>query len=211
MASVLLADLVTNADRRATYLASGAWDDTTLPGRVAHHAATRPTDLAVVDDAGRYTYERLAGDVAACAGGLSGLGVGPGSVVSLQLPNRYETVVAAVAVGSLGAIVNPLLPNYRAHELEHVWRTARPTAVLTPDVYRDFDHRRLVRDVADATGVRPGHVVVGEIDDARSTPFADLLASRSGDSTGSRDASSVSELIFTSGTEARPKAIMHTE
>ena len=42
-----------------------------------------------------------------------------------------------------------------------MWRTARPTAVLTPDVYRDFDHRRLVRDVADSTGVRPRHVVVG--------------------------------------------------
>ena len=211
MTAVPLADLVTSPDRRAAYLASGAWEDTTLPGRVALHAHTRPTDLAVVDDAGRYTYERLAGDVAACAAGLSALGVGSGSVVSVQLPNRYETVVAAVAVGSLGAVVNPLLPNYRAHELEHVWRTARPAAVLTPDVYRDFDHRRLVRDVADATSLRPRHVVVGEIDDAQTTPFADLLATWTGDAIGSPDASSVSELIFTSGTEARPKAIMHTE
>src|SRR6188768_1419481 len=103
-------DLVTSPERRAAYRASGAWDDTTLAGRVGDHAATRGGDVAVVDDAGRYTYARLARDAAALAGGLGARGVGRGSVVSLQLPNRYETVVAAVAVNSLAGVVNPLLP-----------------------------------------------------------------------------------------------------
>ena len=83
--------------------------------------------------------------------------------------------------------------------------------MLITDGYRDFDHRRLVRDVADTTGVHPRHVVVGAIDDVRSVPFADLLTAGAADAVGSWDASAVSELIFTSGTEAQPKAIMHTE
>ena len=204
-------DLVTTPERRTAYLASGAWDDTTLAGRVQDHAATRGDAVAVVDDAGRYTYARLAGDAAALAGGLAARGVRPGSVVSLQLPNRYETVVAAVAVNSLAAVVNPLLPGYRAHELEHVWETARPAVVVIPDVYRGFDHRTLVAGVADTTGVRPHVVVVGAPGaGADVTPYADLVGADA-PALGGGVADAVSELIFTSGTEARPKAIMHTE
>ena len=38
-------DLVTTPERRTAYLASGAWDDTTLAGRVQDHAATRGDEL----------------------------------------------------------------------------------------------------------------------------------------------------------------------
>lgn len=206
-----LADQVTSPERRAAYEASGAWDGSTLAGQVAEHWRHRAAATAVVDEHGRYTYEQLGAAAAALAAGLAARGVAPGDVVSVQLPNRYEAVVAAVAVGSLGAVINPLLPNYRAHELEHVWRTARPTAVITPDGYRGFDHRRLIAEVAATTGVQPRHVVVGDLDGHPGTAFADLAGDTGGALGAGRDAAAVSELIFTSGTEAEPKAIMHTE
>lgn len=202
-------DLVTGPDRRAAYLASGAWDQTTLAGRVHAHGTARRDDVAVVDEAGRYSYDRLVRDAAAFAGALAEWGVGPGTVVSVQLPNRYEAVVAAVAVNSLAAVINPLLPGYRTHELEHVWATARPTVVVVPDEYRGTDHRALVAGVGDTTGVRPEVVVVGEPIPG-TTAFADLVGGGSA-SLGPGAADGVSEVIFTSGTEARPKAIMHTE
>ena len=202
-------DVVTTPERRAAYLASGAWDDSTLAARVAHHAATRGGDDAVVDESGRRTYAELAHDAAAFADALRGLGVAAGDVVSVQLPNRYETVVAAVAVNSLAAVVNPLLPNYRAHELEHVWRTARPGVVVIPDSYRDHDHRALVAQVAATTGIDP-HVVVVGAPAAGQSSFAELVAGAAGALAPGR-AEAVSEVIFTSGTEAQPKAIMHTE
>ncbi len=207
-----LRDVVTSPARRAEYLASGAWDDVTLPSRVMLHAASRPDATAVVDEHGRSTFARLAADSAALAGALTNLGVGEGAVVSVQLPNRYEAAVAAVAVISLGAVVNPLLPNYRAHELEHVWRTARPAAVITPDVHRDFDHRVLIDAVAATSGISPRHIVVGEPHRPDAVRFVDLVG-RDGTSTtlGSGPADQVSEIIFTSGTEATPKAILHTE
>jgi HAE1 family hydrophobic/amphiphilic exporter-1/multidrug efflux pump len=65
-------------------------------------------------------------------------------------------------VNSLAAVVNPLLPGYRAHELEHVWRTAQPSVVVIPDVHRDHDHRALVAQVAATTAIAPHVVVVGE-------------------------------------------------
>ena len=202
-------DVVTTPERRAAFVASGAWDDATLAARVAHHAATRGGDVAVVDEDGRRTYAELARGAAAFADALHGFGVAAGDVVSVQLPNRYETVVAAVAVNSLAAVVNPLLPNYRAHELEHVWRTARPVVVVIPDSYRDHDHRALVAQVAATTAIDP-HVVVVGAPAAGQSSFDELVAREAGALTPGR-AEAVSEVIFTSGTEAQPKAIMHTE
>ena len=54
------------------------------------------------------------------AGALAARGVGRGDVVSLQLPNQLEAVVAAVAVQALGGVINPLLPGYRAQEIGHL-------------------------------------------------------------------------------------------
>jgi acyl-CoA synthetase (AMP-forming)/AMP-acid ligase II len=205
-----LCDVVTTAGRRERYVARGWWDAGTLAGRVADHASASPDEVAVVDDAGRHSYGQLAADAAAVAAGLDERGVGAGSVVSIQLPNRYEAVVAAVAVQSLGAVINPLLPNYRARELINVFTTAVPAVVITPGEYRGFDHRRLIAEVVAGSGVGARHVVVGADPGPGAEPFEALRRVRAG-TLGSGRPEGVSELIFTSGTEARPKAIMHTE
>lgn len=209
-----LADVVTSTARRRRYESTGLWDATTLAGQVALHAMARGTATAVIDEAGAHTYAELAADSAALAAGLSERGVDAGSVVSVQLPNRYETVVAAVATLSLGAVVNPLLPNYRLRELTHVFRTVRPAVVFTPGDYRRFDHRQLIADVSDASGVEVVHVVVGDEPATGGSSFTALLQTQSRGTEpllAGRAASDVSEVIFTSGTEAQPKAIMHTE
>ena len=207
-----LRDVVTPDERRAAYEAAGLWNADTLAQRVAAHARTHPGATAVVDGKGRHDYATLASDAAACAGALAERGVTAGAVVSVQLPNRYETVVAAVAVQSLGAVINPLLPNYRAHELTGVFGTARPVAVFTPGVYRGYDHRPLVAEVAGRSGVTPLHVVVGDDAGPGGLGMDALLEDGRGHADpGHGEAEAVSELIFTSGTEARPKAIMHTE
>ncbi len=102
-----LVDVVTSPERREAYLAAGWWDGQTLPGRVAHHAATRPGATAVVDEERSATYAELVADASRLADALGARGVGPGDIVSVQLPNRYETVVVAVAVLSLGAVDQP--------------------------------------------------------------------------------------------------------
>lgn len=204
----VLGDVVTGDERRARYTKEGWWDDATLAGRVAAHASAVPHAVAVIDDQGSHTYAELAAHAAGLAQSLADRGVAPGSVVSVQLPNWYETTVAAVAIQSLGGVINPLLPNYRAHELSNVFVTARPVAVLTPAEHRGFDHVALVAEVAARTGVAPVHIVVRGTALA-GQPFERLLGGAGPLALGSPTA--VSELIFTSGTEARPKAIMHTE
>lgn len=231
-----LADLVTTADRRARYLRAGWWDASTLCRRVVDHARSAPDAVAVVDASGRHTYRHLVDDAAAVASGLADRGVGAADVVTVQLPNCYPFAVVALAVQALGAVVNPVLPNYRARELAHIVTTARPAAVVTPDRYRGCDHRELVTDVRARTGAAFTHVVVGaggagagsegegargdgdsagseDGPDSEDSPvdFASLSNGAGRSPLGPGQADLVSELIFTSGTEARPKAVMHTE
>jgi acyl-CoA synthetase (AMP-forming)/AMP-acid ligase II len=206
-------DVVTSPERRRAYVEAGWWDAATLPDRVEAHASAKPDGLAVVDEAGPMTYAELADASSALAASFRERGLGTGSVVSVQLPNRREAAITAVAALSVGAVLNPLLPNYRHRELAHVVRTARPAVVVSPGVYRGTDHRALLAGVAEAVGQEPWHLVVGDDAGARAgaQTFDEALRGPARAPLGGRDATAVSELIFTSGTEAQPKAIMHTE
>jgi acyl-CoA synthetase (AMP-forming)/AMP-acid ligase II len=207
-----LVDVVTTDARRHAHLTSGAWDDVTLPARVAEHATSQPDARAVVaEDGTALTAEELWDRATRVAGFLAAEGIGAGDVVSVQLPNCLDTAVVALGVLAAGAVVNPLLPNYRARELAHVFTTAQPRAVFTPSVYRDFDHEQLIATTAAATGCAPVHVVCDPAPRA-GVSLAEVLARDDrAPRPPDRDAAAVSELIFTSGTEATPKAIMHTE
>ena len=202
-------DAVTTDERRRHYVAAGLWDDSTLAGRVRQSAALDPTATAVIDETAAHTVGDLAGQAGQLAESWRQVGVGGGDVVSIQLPNWYEAVVVAVAAQSLGAVINPLLPNYRVRELTHVFTTARPAVIATPHEYRGFNHVDLVREVAGLTGVSLLHLVVRSDVVPGAVSFESLLQSKQDLAAG--EAGCVSELIFTSGTEAVPKAIMHTE
>jgi acyl-CoA synthetase (AMP-forming)/AMP-acid ligase II len=209
-----LEDIVTSPARRRLYVEAGLWDESTMVGRVERWASTRPDAVAVVDDRGRRaTYAELWRDATALALHLVAHGVRPGDVVSVQLPNRYEAVVAAVAVQRAAAVINTLLPGYRARELRHVFETAGTRVIVTPQEYRGFEYAPMVAALRAETGLDVHHVVAGP-----GAPGAESLDSILGAPGGDggtlpppQPAGAVSELIFTSGTEAAPKAIMHTE
>jgi acyl-CoA synthetase (AMP-forming)/AMP-acid ligase II len=231
------ADMVTEPDRGRAYLRAGLWDATTLSDRVATAARGRPGQAAVVDRDGTvpHSYAALEGDVGCFAAWLEDRGVGAGDVVSIQLPNWYEFVVAAVATQRVGGVINPLLPAYRRQELLHAFAVAEPKVLCTPASYRGHDHAADTTAVIEASGLPIVHVVVDDrrppaatAADGPTVWFADALArpglvgpGGAGGAGGPGVAGAppqiaarpdaVSELIFTSGTEAAPKAIMHTE
>ncbi|HEV7680380.1 MAG TPA: AMP-binding protein [Candidatus Dormibacteraeota bacterium] len=211
--AAVLEDVVTPADRRAAYLEAGLWDGTTMVGNVEHHAQSRPDALAVVDDHGRRaTYAELWRDATTLAAHLVAHGVRPGNVISVQLPNRYEAAVAAVAVQRAGAVLNPLLPGYRRKELRHVFETAGTRAIVTMAEYRGFAYGPMIDELRADTGLDVHHVVVGG--SAAGAASLHEVLNAPPETAGLPEhprAEAVSELIFTSGTEAAPKAIMHTE
>jgi len=207
-----LHDTVTSPARRAELVASGEWTDQTLVAEVARHAEARSDGVAVVDLGGQrhHTFAQLESDANRVAARLIDSGVRPGDVVSVQLPNWYETVAVDLGVLKAGAVLNPLLPIYRSHELTNVIATARSRVLITPRIYRGYDHVAMAEQVIRGSGTDLTHLSVED-----PTLTADTLpwAARTGDAPPSVTprAEEVSELIFSSGTEAKPKAIMHTE
>jgi acyl-CoA synthetase (AMP-forming)/AMP-acid ligase II len=210
-----LRNVVTPSDLRKQFVEEGFWDTETLAGMVAKHAVESPEAVAVVDRLGarRVTYAELDSDANRVAAFLTQQRVEQGDVVAVQLPNWYETVAIALGIFKLGAIINPMLPVYRGRELRHMLRVGQTKVIFTPRTYRNFDHLALMEDIRDELTHLRAHVVVDEerISSGRGLPFGDILRLSTAPPEVALDAEDVSELIFTSGTEADPKAIMHTE
>ncbi len=150
------------------------------------------------------TYHAFLALVERCAQGLSGLGVGQRDFVVVHLANSPEFLIAWFALARLGAVLVPSNVANTVGELEHILNVTEARLAITEPV--------LLETVEQAIAVSPvaAAVVVVGAESGRHTPFADLLAAE-GDPprpyVGSND---LAELIFTSGTTRKPKAVMLT-
>jgi acyl-coenzyme A synthetase/AMP-(fatty) acid ligase len=175
-------------------------------------ARARPDACALVDAAGdAWTFAQLRDRSHAIAHQLVAAGVGRGDVVSFALPNDMATVAVAAAIWRIGAVANPVVTMYRAHELSFIFAQLDPAVVITA---RDVRGRDLCSEVDDAlrrAGVTPSRLVLGEpppgwhaLADATAEPapgLGDLEPTAAGDPC---------LVLYTSGTTADPKGVLHT-
>ena len=88
-------------------------DETTLWGLLEARVALTPHNLLFVDEDGRrLTFAQFEEAAAQTAAGLSGLGIGAGSVVSWILPTAIDTFVVMAALSRLSVVQNPIVPIY---------------------------------------------------------------------------------------------------
>jgi len=122
------------------YRAEGWWQDDRLTDEVRRWASTRGDRVAVIDEQRRVTWSELWNQARATALELQALGVGPGDIVSTQLPNGVDVVVLHLAVELAGGIHNPLAVQFREHELDQVYGLLDSKLVLHPETWRDVDY-----------------------------------------------------------------------
>ena len=147
-------------DAYASKMRSGGWwADRTIDSAFVETARTHWTKDAVVGyradqppgtPASRLTYATLSKYVSRAAGALRGLGVEPGDVIALQLPNWWEFAVVALAAGRIGAVVNPLMPIFRERELKFMLAFADAKVLVVPKVFRGFDHEAMAESLRPA-------------------------------------------------------------
>jgi acetyl-CoA synthetase len=165
-------------------------------------------------------YHALRDAVAKLANGLKSLGIGKDDVVAIYLPNLPEAFVAIHACNRIGAIYTVLFAGFSRDAVALRLRTARAKLVITADgslrrgrVIPLLDNLRQAR--ADTPSVE--HVVVIDRTGARpdlqesEVAYETLVAAQSSDCPClPLEANEPSFLIFTSGTEAKPKGLVHS-
>src|SRR2546422_412902 len=142
------------------------------------------------------------------AGGLAALGVRAGDVVALQLPNWTETLAVLLAAARLGAVANPVLPIYRRRELGFILAEAGARVLFIPGRYRDCDHRALVRELRPALPALEHVVVVRDQPVDGALAYAEVAGPDPGPP--APDADTIGLLIYTSGTTADAKGVLHS-
>ncbi|MEU7575184.1 AMP-binding protein [Micromonospora sp. NPDC049240] len=170
-------------------------------------ALRRADSEALVDGDARWTYAELDADVDRHAAALRDAGLGDGDLVGVLGRNTATYVIELLALSRLGAISVPL--NWRLHvdEQAYVITQAGITGLLYDDDFAD-DVARL----AAATGLR-ALVANGDRVVAGARRLADL---RDRQPPGVRVADAekgpadIHRLLYTSGTTARPKGVIHT-
>lgn len=206
------------AELAASYREQGAWDDRSLgqflvdclevaaPRRVRIWSDTHPYSGSVREV--HHLARRL-------AGGLRGLGVGPGDVVAFQLPNWIEAAVTFYAAAMLGAVLVPIVHFYGPREMRFILRQSGARVFVVVDRFGTRCHRDDLASVQDDLRELEHVIVVGadpssplglrrgdrHWSDLLGEPLAAPLAV---------DAGAAALVAYTSGTTAEPKGAVHT-
>ncbi len=215
-------DTVLLPSRRETSVAAGHWHDRTINDDLDACVAAWPDKLAMTAvqvESGavrRFSYRELATLADRIAVGLSRLGVGPGDVVAMQLPNWWQFTLTYLACSRIGAVINPLMHIFRERELGFMLKHGEAKLVIVPKSFRGFDHEQMLM------GLQPGlpdlkHIVV--VGGTGLNSFDALLADPAWEQASDAPQilsrhrpgpDDVTQLIYTSGTTGEPKGVMHT-
>jgi cyclohexanecarboxylate-CoA ligase len=200
----------------------GAWREESPLDDLWRWREETPDAVAVVaQEAGsgavRLTYREYAEHVERFAGALYELGVRPGGVVAIQVPNRWQVNALLLACARIGAVFAPIMTTIRQRELERVLRRTGAEVCVTVDRWAGFDHSSVLAELAGSLPDLRHRVVLGdavaddEIDFARhfeQTPWERTHADALGALTPDPD--QVGLVLFTSGTSGEPKAALRT-
>lgn len=210
-------------ERIAECMRLGWWSGRTVDDFLRDAVAKAADNEAVIDPPNRealvggaqkrLTYRELDTHVDAFAAGLLSLGLRRGDVLTAQLPNIAESVVAFLACARLGMIYCPVAMQFRAHELRYMIGKSGAKVAVTVTRFKDAHPvavleglRREMESLQQVITVGEGSSVGFLLDDG--TPFrgdASLLEEYR--RTVSVDPNDILTLCWTSGTEARPKGV----
>ncbi|GGV07166.1 class I adenylate-forming enzyme family protein [Streptomyces spectabilis] len=206
-----LKDLLPAALRRS-WAVDGTCPDLDLYSLFRARQVGDPHRAAVVDAKGKLCYTALDRKVRCLAVGLRGLGIGPGDVVGVQLPNGRDAVVTDLALAAVGAVALPFPVGRGAAEATSLLRRAEAVAVVAAAEHRGAHPARALTEaraalpalrhvVAAGRGPHPeGALAMRELLRADPTEF---VAARP-------DPDGPARILVSSGSEAEPKMVAYS-
>jgi acetyl-CoA synthetase len=183
--------------------------------RVAYHFEGEPGDTRTI------TYAELLGEVERFANVLKGLGVGRGDGVAIYMPMIPELPVAMLACTRIGAVHSVVFGGFSSDALRDRINDAEAKVLVTADGGFRKGKPNLLKPSADvALADSPSItdvVVVKRVDEpvdmreGRDHWWHEIVAAADEHCEPERmDSEDLLYLLYTSGTTAKPKGIMHT-
>ncbi|MFB2579799.1 AMP-binding protein [Herbiconiux sp. P15] len=211
MREAIRAGSVSRTDSVA-YASLGPWQRTI--GQVfAEEVAADPTGLYVTDGDESVDRRTMASAAQLVGQTLLGVGVRPGDVVSMQLPNSWTTLAAMHGAWAVGAVVNPITTIYRGSELETIFRSATPAAVIVASGTRGVDFEEQARVAVEAAGLGAAVLDISAVLPSGSAVSGSAVGGSAVAGLAvapSARPTDVALLMFTSGTTGRPKGVLHS-
>ena len=183
---------------------------------LANSAVSYGMKTALVDQSVHLTYadvERLSFRLASH---LIRMGLKKGDVVAVQLPNSWEFAVTHLALARIGLIILPVNLMYRKKELAFMLSFAEAKAVVTIDKWKAFDHAALMDELKQELPQLQHIIVTGTEIRSGHHSFTTLLKTESVHAAEEELSFFTPRpedkmlMMFTSGTESDPKAVVHT-
>ena len=178
-------------------------DAPTLWELLRRRAEATPDALLLVDQDDRtLTCREFLERAERAAAGFHAMGVGRGTRVTWQVPNRFESILSSFALARLGAIQNPVLHLYRHKEMGYAITATGAEFVLVPGTWSGFDYTAMVNELV--AGLERPPVVVDVFADLPDGDPATLPPAMT-------DGDEVRWIYMTSGTTSNPKGVRHTD
>ena len=193
----------------------GFWPDRVLTDYFDESLGKRPESLALAAyraesaEEINFSYAELHQLVNKIARKFMSLGVAKGDVVAFQLPNWWQFVAIHLACIRIGAVSNPLMPIFRAREMEFMVNRAQAKLLIVPRCFRKFDHEALARQLLDSSPTLQ-HILVIDGDGENAFASWEQLDNPGEPLTTQMQPDDIAKIMFTSGTTGEPKGVMHT-
>jgi fatty-acyl-CoA synthase len=194
----------------------------TIPGVVDRSAAAGRGEALVFPDE-RITYAGFSERTRTIAKRLRALGVGPGDHVGYLMLNGIDIVALMVGIMRLGAVAVPVNARYKGEEIAYVVENGDMKVFVVGDYFLDAAAQSMPELAGHDSGplALPGfpklqHVVGGEGDRPGFVSNREFAAGTADDADIDRlqagiDPDAMAVILYTSGTTARPKGVMHSQ
>jgi fatty-acyl-CoA synthase len=202
---------LTAPDTRRTTSVTAARSHT-LGDLLRRSACRFPDRTAIVYREVRHTYAELNNTVNRTANALALRGVSRGDRVGLFSHNNDDYVVACVALARLGAVAVPVNFMLRAAEVAFILGHSGASGLIADDTLAEVAQEAIeTADLSDSMRIRA--VIGGEGRD-RAVDWESFMTWTEHDDAAEPEVAvgddDVLQLMYTSGTESRPKGVMMT-
>ncbi len=160
----------------------------------------------------RVSFGELARWVDKTAQDLVSRGIEPRDRILVQASNRLEVAVLQLASWRIGAVVVPVVPIYREHEMRHILAECRPAAVATSARFGSRRPRAEFDSLLDEVGLHPKakYLLDGASPGWVSIPDSSPSSQEPIPLSDPAGPAECCTILYTSGTTSAPKGAMQS-